>query len=82
MKAFLLAKGNKAAGSMAVFLAIVDEARSMIENRLAKIGGQIAFRGGGGGGCGGVSKGLGYYQSRYVRDTTCGRCLQKRAYSD
>lgn len=42
MKAFWLSEGSKAAGSMAVFLATAEETRSMIENRLAKIGGQIA----------------------------------------
>lgn len=39
MKAFWLSKGNKLAGSMAMFLAHTDAARSMVEKRLAKMGG-------------------------------------------
>ena len=45
IKAFWLSKGDKLAGSMAVFPASVEKARRMIENRLVKIGGQIALAG-------------------------------------
>jgi hypothetical protein len=38
-------KGDRTAGSMAVFLASADEARTMIERRTVKIAGQIAFVG-------------------------------------
>ncbi|OAL42833.1 hypothetical protein IQ07DRAFT_650679 [Pyrenochaeta sp. DS3sAY3a] len=42
-KAFWLSKGNKPTGSMTIFLASKEEAHRLIDNRLVKIGGQIAF---------------------------------------
>jgi hypothetical protein len=78
MKAYWLSKGDKLTGSMAVYLASRDEAQRMVENRLVKIGGQIAFastyhkvarptR------CYNCNR-YGHYQSRCVHDTRCGKC--------
>lgn len=43
MKAFWLSKSNKPTGSIAVFLASAEEVHRMIQHRLVKIGGQVAF---------------------------------------
>lgn len=78
MKTFWMSKGSKPRGSVAVFLANAEEARRMIEHRLVKIGGQIAFasefqkiarptR------CYNCNQ-YGHYQSRCVNKTTCGKC--------
>jgi hypothetical protein len=76
MKVFGLSKGNKLTGSMAVFLASSEEAHRMIQHRLVKIGGQVAFA---------IElykvarspRGYnynqhGHYQSRCIYNTTCG----------
>lgn len=78
MKSFWLSKGDNRTCSMAVFLASATEANRLLENRLVKIGGQIAF----------VSEyqkmprptrcyncnRYGHYQARCVHNTTCGKC--------
>lgn len=78
LKAVWLSKGNKLAGSIAVFFASADEARHVIEHRLVKVGGQIAFAGE----FHRIPRPIrcyncnryGHYQSRCVHDTTCGNC--------
>jgi hypothetical protein len=78
MKSFWLSKGDKRTGSMAVFLASATEAGRLRENRLVKVGGQIAFaseyqrmprpnR------CYNCNR-YGHRQARCVFNTTCGRC--------
>jgi hypothetical protein len=78
MKAFWLSKGNKPSGSMAVFLASANEAEQIINKRLVKVGGQIAFaekyhrvarpvR------CYNCNR-YGHYQSKCKHSTTCGNC--------
>lgn len=78
MKAFWLSKGNKPTGSMVVFLTNAEEAHRMVENRLVKIGGQVAFAGefqkvARPTRCYNCNQ-YGHYQSRCVHNTTCGKC--------
>jgi hypothetical protein len=79
-KAFWVSSGDRPAGSMAVYLASADEARTIIDRRTIKIAGQIAYakefqkitrpvR------CYNCNQ-YGHYQSRYSYPTTCGRCAQ------
>ena len=79
-KAFWLSKGDRTAGSIVVFLASADEARALMQRRLVKVAGQVAFvgefhrmprpiR------CYNYNQ-YGHYQSRCQRPTTCGRCAQ------
>jgi hypothetical protein len=77
MKVFGLSKGNKLTGSMAVFPTSAEEAHRMIQHRLLKIGGQVAFaselykvaRSSGGYNC----NQHGHYQSRCIYNTTCSK---------
>lgn len=77
-KAFWLSKGNKLSGSMVVFLVNADDAQRMLNNRIVKVGGQVAFaneyhriarptR------CYNCNK-YGHFQSRCVHATACGNC--------
>jgi hypothetical protein len=79
-KAFWLSKGDRPAGSMGVYLASADEARTLLDRRMVKIAGQIAYvkefekiprpvR------CYNCNQ-YGHYQSRCSYPTTCGRCAQ------
>lgn len=81
MEAFWLSKGNKLAGSMAVYLASREEAQRILANRLVKVGGQIAFASGyqriaRPTRCYNCNQ-YGHYQSRCANHTTCGKCSRE-----